>query len=282
MTDVSHATFSLRAAQDKLGLSRTVLAGLIAEGFVSPARGPRNAYRFSFQDLALLRTAHALRQSGIAPRKILQALARLKAALPEELPLTGLRITAVGTDVAVRERGGNLASADGQLLMDFEVATAGATVAFIDRDRRRPARGGEAPADDPQAWLRHGEAREAAGDAAGAEAAYRRALAIAPDHVGAYLNLGALLCEGGHCDAAAEVYEAAIGHCAESPSVWFNRGIALEDQDRPTEAQESYERCLALDPGLADAHFNLGRLHEQLGDARGALRHYNAYRRLRP
>lgn len=275
-----HATFSLRTAQEKLGLSRTVLAGLIAEGFVTPARGPRNAYRFSFQDLALLRTAHTLRQSGIAPRKILQALGRLKAALPEALPLTGLRITAVGTDVAVRERGGTLASTSGQLLIDFEVAAAGASVRFI--DRAAPAAPRSAPPEDPRAWLRRGEACEAAGDAPGAESAYRQALALAPDFADAYLNLGAMLCEGGHGDAAVALYEAAIAECADSPWVWFNRAIALEDQDRLPEALASYERSLALDPGLADAHYNLGRLREQLGDARGALRHFNAYRRLRP
>ena len=33
----------------------------------------------------------------------------------------------------------------------------------------------------------------------------------------------------------------------------------------------SYERSLALDPTLADAHYNLGRLREQIGDKRGAL-----------
>ena len=42
----------------------------------------------------------------------------------------------------------------------------------------------------------------------------------------------------------------------------------------------SYERSLALDPTLADAHYNLGRLREQIGDKRGALRHFSADRRL--
>ena len=42
----------------------------------------------------------------------------------------------------------------------------------------------------------------------------------------------------------------------------------------------SYEQSLVLDPTLADAHYNLGRLREQQGDPRGALRHFSAYRRL--
>ena len=35
-----------------------------------------------------------------------------------------------------------------------------------------------------------------------------------------------------------------------------------------------------LQPDLADAHYNAARLHEQLGDAKNAVRHFSAYRRL--
>jgi len=31
---------------------------------------------------------------------------------------------------------------------------------------------------------------------------------------------------------------------------------------------------------LADAHFNIARLKERLGDSQSALRHFNAYRKL--
>lgn len=268
------ATFSLRGAQEKLGVSRTVLAGLIADGFVTPRRGARNEYRFTFQDLALLRTAHALQRAGVAPRKILASLAKLKAALPAELPLTGLRITAVGSDVAVRDQAGTLETVSGQLLLDFEVAGEGSRVAFLDRR--------EARALSPAEWVRRGESQEAAGDLAAAEAAYRQALALAADTVDAYLNLGAMWCESGRCAEAVALYDEAVAACADTASLWFNRAIALEEQQRFADAMESYERSLSLDPGLADAHFNLGRLLEQLGERRGALRHFNAYRRLTP
>ena len=56
--------------------------------------------------------------------------------------------------------------------------------------------------------------------------------------------------------------------------------IALEDAGRIEDALASYERCMALSPGMADAHYNAARLHQQLGDARQAVRHFNAYRRL--
>ncbi|SDI92484.1 hypothetical protein SAMN04487926_12761 [Paraburkholderia steynii] len=92
----------MRELQGMLGVSRSVLSGLVAAGFVSPTRGPRNAWRFTFQDAVLLRTAMQLRAARIPPRKIIAALSRLREALPDELPLTGIRVSAVGNEVAVR------------------------------------------------------------------------------------------------------------------------------------------------------------------------------------
>jgi tetratricopeptide (TPR) repeat protein len=108
---------------------------LIANGFVRPTRGPRNEYRFSFRDVVLLRTAHQLQAADIPTRKIVRALQQLKSRLPSELPLSGLRITAVGSKVAVRERGSQWEAESGQLLMDFEVAAQAGSVAFVAHQR---------------------------------------------------------------------------------------------------------------------------------------------------
>jgi tetratricopeptide (TPR) repeat protein len=267
------ATYSLRRVQAMLGLSRTIVAGLIAEGFVTPTRGPRNQWRFSFQDLMLLRTAHALQASKIPPRRILRSLARLKATLPQELPLTGLRITAIGADVAVRDRDGQWQSDSGQLLMDFDVTPLARSVAFLARDTSPPAPPG-APA-----WFERAMAFEDT-DPAAAEAAYRKALALAPDLEEAYLNLGALLSEASRFEELAALCDDAVAHCPASALAHFNRGVALDHLERLPEAMASYEQSLTLDCTLADAHYNLARLHEQLGDKRGALRHFSAYRRL--
>jgi tetratricopeptide (TPR) repeat protein len=271
--DDDPSTFTLRRVQAMLGLSRTTVAGLIAEGFVAPTRGRRNEWRFTFQDLMLLRTAHALQESKIPPRKILRSLARLKATLPQELPLTGLRITAVGADVAVRDRHGQWQADSGQLLMDFDVAPVAGSVAFLARSASSPA------GPDAAAWFERGVALEAT-DPAGAEAAYRQVLVLAPDRAEAYLNLGALWSEAGRFAELAELSEQAVAHCPDEALVHFNRGVALDHLERLPEAVASYERSLALDPALADAHYNLGRLREQLGDQHGALRHFSAYRRL--
>src|SRR5207344_1945193 len=109
-------TYSLRDLESMLGLSKAVLRGLIASGFVTPSRGPRREYRFTFQDVVLLRTAHGLQAARIPPRKILRSLRQLRATLPDELPLTGLRITAVGSEIAVRDGAAQWQVDSGQLL----------------------------------------------------------------------------------------------------------------------------------------------------------------------
>ena len=269
------STYTLKSIEKMLGIGRSVITSIVNAGFVTPARGTRNELRFSFQDVVLLRTAHHLMAANIPSRRMLRSLKKLKSRLPKELPLSGLRISAVGNDVVVRDGSAQWEAESGQLLMDFEIAHDDGAVTFFARD---PVPVERAVA-DADLWFARAEALEAK-DAGAAEKAYRRALQLAPDHTDSYLNLGALLCEAGRCAEAVKLYDIAIQHCPQAPLLYFNRGIALEDRNRVTEALASYERCLELDPDLADAHYNAARLYEQSGQAQKAVRHYSAYRRL--
>jgi len=260
-----------------LGISRAIIDRLVRAGFVSPTRGRRNEHRFEFRDVMLLRTAYDLQQAHIPPRKILRSLQSLRASLPRELPLTGLRISAVGEEVAVRTRDSTWEATSGQMLMDFEVMSNGGGLAFI--DPRTPENTASTTDQTPEALVNLGASLEAT-DPAGAEAAYRSALEAAPDFVDAILNLGALLCDTRRCAEAVQLYEKALPTITASAPVHFNHAIALEDAGQLTAAAQAYARALELDPGLADAHYNLGRLHEQLQNPQAALRHFSAYRRL--
>ena len=273
--------YTIRSIQEMLGLSRGVIAGMIAAGFVSPGRGPRNEYRFTFQDVVLLRTAAELRAARIAPRRILQALRRLREKLPAELPFAGLRISAVGNDVTVKEGGSQWQADSVQLVMDFQFAPARGTVTYLQRPTAAAAAAQKAAstADAVDAAFSLGEALEST-DRRAAEAAYRRVLALDPDHADAYLNLGALLCEAKRCREAVALYDEALRRRPGEALLHFNRAVALEDQGRPLEALAAYNASLLLQPDLADAHYNAARLHEQLGDAKNAVRHFSAYRRL--
>ena len=230
----------------------------------------------------LLRTAVELRAAHIAPRKILAALRKLNATLPAELPLTGLRITAVGNDVTVRDGRSQWQAESGQLVMDFEVArrpraaSASCSAAHRRRRRRTPAGGGRC-----RELVRAAARRSRRATGAAAEAAYRTALALDPEHADASLNLGALALRS--AAAATRPSRSTTRPCGAIPDealLHFNRAIALEDQGRLAEALASYNTSLRLAPDLADAHFNAARLHEQLGDAKKAVRHLSAYRRL--
>ena len=62
-------SYGVRDVEKLLRLPRSAIRALIGAGFVSPARGPRGAWRFSFQDLILLRTAQALADAKVPQRR---------------------------------------------------------------------------------------------------------------------------------------------------------------------------------------------------------------------
>jgi tetratricopeptide (TPR) repeat protein len=267
----NEVVYTLRAIQDMLGLSRRAVLGLVEAGFVKPGRGPRNAYRFRFQDVVLLRTAQALRDAHMPTRRIVRALRNLRERLPETAPLTGLRITAVGDDIAVREDGQDVALESGQWLFDFDVARRGEVLAFPDRSARA------AMAMD--ALIGQAQALETS-DPAAAVAAYQQAIAEHSDDPDGYLGFGALLYEWRRYDEALAVYDAALATLPDSSELHYNRAIVLEDLGHEEEALLAYEHALALDETFADAHWNAARLYEQRDRVKDALRHFSAYRRL--
>ena len=108
-----------------LHLSRSTIRGLISRGFVSPARGPRREYRFSFQDLVTLRAARALVQAKVPPRRIGRSLLALRRQLPKSVPLTGFTICAVGNEVVVRRDGSHWQPESGQYLLELDVSVSG-------------------------------------------------------------------------------------------------------------------------------------------------------------
>ncbi|VXC84503.1 conserved hypothetical protein [Burkholderia sp. 8Y] len=266
--------YSLRDVQRMLGVSRTVVERLIAAGFISPASGERRERRFTFQDVVMLRTAHALRVAGVSPMKIVRALDHLRKSWGREGSLTGVRIAAFGDRVAVRDESSRQWDAEtGQQLLDFEEAQASGNVASMQAPREQRAR------EEAAELFRQARGLED-DDLDAAEVAYRKALERVPDYTDASLNLGGILMDSGRFDEAIAVYQEALRYRANDPVLLFNIGVALEDSGRFREALLSYERCIEHAPDFADAHFNAARIHEELGEATKAIRHFNAYRLL--
>jgi tetratricopeptide (TPR) repeat protein len=276
--------YSAEQVAGLLGLTLGQVRSFVRAGVIDPERGPRGELRFSFQDLVFLRVVKGLASSRVPARRVRQALRRLREQLPDGQPLSGVRLSAQGSDVVVREHDRVWSPASGQYLLDFETrAGAGAAVPIPGRARGEAARAeSEAPVEltaTADGWYALACELEE-GDPAQARAAYERALALDPGHADAHVNLGCLEHEGGRLREAELHYRAALAARPRDPTAAFDLGVVLEDLGRLDDACKAYEQALAAEPGCADAHYNLARLHDRLGDPAGAIRHLQAYRRI--
>jgi tetratricopeptide (TPR) repeat protein len=263
--------YSLQDVGRLLGLRRSIIRRLIDAGFVSPQRGPRRQYRFSFQDLVVLRTAQSLVDAKLPTARILRSLRRLRTQLPSELPLSGLRVEAVGDAVVVRDGAALWQPDDGQYVLRFHVEAPRGRLAFLDV----PA----APVPSAQGLFERAIPLEEA-QPEQACALYRQAVAADPTFAAAYTNLGRLQHDQRHWDEAESIYRAGLAQCGADADLCFNLALLLEDMQRPREAADMYRGALAADPELAQAHYNLAVLCEAAGSAQEAIRHFAAYRRL--
>jgi len=263
--------YSTREVSEVLGLPTSTILSWTRAGLLTPLRGPRGAYYFSFQDIALLRTARDLLDADVSSRRIKRTLETLRGALPGGRPLSAVHMVAQGDRVLIRD-GERVWDADsGQLVIDLESSSddsdpEGATAAQADLGA----------ADD---WYDAAvDLEREAPDRA--KAAYLRALTLDPGHSEAHLNLGRLLHEAGDVAEAETHYRIALQTDPSSARAFYNLGVALEDQGRGPAAAEAYEAALRLNPELAVAHFNLSRLCETAGRQTDALAHLAAYKRI--
>ena len=146
-------------------------------------------------------------------------------------------------------------------------------------------------------WYEHALAIEHT-DPAAALAAYERAIAGRPSFADAWCNLGRLHHDHGPSGTqpgqrhgrlalAESCYRIALCLRDDIALYWFNLGVVVEDQHRHAEAIAAYERALAIDPHMADPHYNLARLYELTARRAGndvlmrrAVRHLTSYRSL--
>ncbi len=269
---------STAAVSRVLGMKEQRIRALVRSGLCRPARQGRS-YAFSFQDLVVLRAAHGLMEQSVPAGRVKRALAALVEQLPDDRGLSGLRVFAAGDHVAVRDGGSAWHAETGQTLLNFDVDELAERVEDI-RKSERPAL---ALVED-HGVLAQREFERAieleAYDPATACDAYSRALALDPDLVDAYVNLGRIAQSVGDSREAARLYHEALERSPADPIIHFNLALALEDTRGAGAAAAHYERAIELDPEFADAHYNLAGLCEQLGRKTDAVRHYHAYKRL--
>jgi tetratricopeptide (TPR) repeat protein len=273
----SPSGYSTKDVAALLGLSAEQVRSYVRAGFLSPEQGPRGEYYFSFQDLILLRTAKGLLAARVPRRRVRLALQNLREQLPDDRALTGVRISAQGHHVVVRDGRDVWNPESGQAVFDFELSELAREASTL------PLRTVEAePDEEPEGaadWYERGSELEEVSPEE-AMAAYRRALEIDPGLADAHVNLGRLLHESGRAAEAERHYRLALAARPEDPTAAFNLGVALQDLGRLQEAAEAYESALEIDRDLADAHYNLSGLYERLGQPEAAFRHLRTYRTL--
>ena len=260
--------YSAQDLKKLFNLSGALLKSLADDGFIAPEKSGA-ASRYSFQDLLVLRTASALRAAKIPARKITQALQKLRDTLPHS-NMNALAVAPAGRDIVVREGPLQWEYDSGQFALPLAVDPPRSKVTALKSDE------GPAQAQKAEHLFADGFELEDT-DIQAALKAYEACLKIDPDHVDARINLGRLLHVEGDLKRAEKVYRE-----AKNPNalLHFNFGVLLEDAGNEPESMIQYRHAIALDPAMADAHFNLARLHENAQQPREALRHLLAYRRL--
>jgi tetratricopeptide (TPR) repeat protein len=256
------------------GLSAAAVRALTRAGHLNPVRRA-GRLNYSFQDLIVLRTASALRAANIPAQRINRTLEKLRAALPPGATLKKLSLTALGDRIAIREGKMLWESESGQYALALDIDDEPAGLHVMRPVAASDAASTEAANTADELYAKAFDLEES--NPLAARAAYEASLKADAQHVEARINLGRLLHLAGLLKDAEAVYRSAV---RAEPLIAFNLGVLLEDLQRPVEAIAAYRDALALDPQLADAHFNLARLYEEASDSKASLRHLLAYRRM--
>lgn len=105
-------------------------------------------------------------------------------------------------------------------------------------------------------YCAHASLLERQGNFAGAEAHYRSALALQPDHLVALNRLGITLNKLGRHAEASESFAKAIALHPDQAHLYNNLGFSLILEGRYTEAEKAARRALELRPRFARARMN--------------------------
>lgn len=270
--------YSTREVAGLAGLPENRVRRWARAGVLTPSKDPQGRWRYSFQDLAVLRAAGKLLEANVTVNRVTRALSLLREQLPAGRPLSAVRILVTGERVIVKDRLSSWEPESGQCALDFDVQAMSAQVApqLPRKPREEPGKPAETADDLYESALD----LELAGRFDAARETYEAVLRHFPNLVGARINLGRLLHAAGRLDQAESHYRAALEQRPGNALAAFNLGVALEDQGKDEAAAEAYRVAIATDEEYADAHYNLSRLLEAQGDARGAFRHLSRFRRL--
>ena len=266
-------SYATRDVSELIGLNADQVRHYVRRGLLAPERGEHGEYRFSFQDVVLLRTAKGLLDAQVSSRRAYKVLLKLKSELAEVKSLSAVRIFADGNNVVVREDTSVWNAESGQGHLNFAVSELADNVAALEqRARQTRSVADELDSDD---WYNLGLDLEEA-DPERAPDAYMRAIALDPKNADALVNLGRLFQMKGQLKQARRYYRRALDCDADHQLALYNLGTLFDELEELDTAAEYYRRALRI----PDAHYNLARICEIRGDELAALRHLRQYQQL--
>lgn len=265
--------YTTSEVSELIGLKPGQVRHLVRRSLLAPLRGERGEYRFGFQDVVLLRTAKGLLESRVSSRRAVRALLKVRSGLPSDKGLASVRIFADGNNVLVREDNRVWEAETGQNHFDFDQPAPARQVARIaDRDLVVVREPDTLDSDD---WYNLGLDLEDASSPRAIDA-YAKAIELNPANADAYVNLGRLLQLRGDIKRAKRHYERALDLVPNHQLALYNLGTVFDELNELDSAADYYLRA----PAVPDAHFNLARIFELLGDELAARRHMRNYRDL--
>ena len=256
-----------------LQISSRQLQGWERAGIVAPQQS------YTFQDLGQLRILRALREEDVSVALIRHSIVAMKAVAGMANPLLEASLVRTGTRLAFRHHGAMVDPIRRQLLFDFERLENGRGPSVSSEPLQlKPS--AESPQQGVQELFLSAVQAEEAGEKARAMKLYQEMMELDPTFAPAWINLGTIHFHLREFDWAERLYRRATEIDPSYVLAFFDLGNVLDEMQRLSESITAYRRAVALAPGYADAHYNLALAHERRGEARAALRHWQAYARL--
>lgn len=278
-----HPEYTTTTLTELLGVSVDTVRGWVKAGLLEPTWTSHGVWYFDFRQATAAKTLCDLARRGVSLKRMRKSLEQLRAWLPEaEQPLQQLAVLERDGNLMVRLAEGTLAATDGQLVIDFDHPTE--AVPEDDGPRLRigdhhAAARQESIARSAAEWFDVAVEQQSAGLLAEAVTSYREALLAGGPDAQTCFDLAGVLHALGRRPEAIERYRQAVEIDPRFSDAWNNLGTALAEADHLDEACAAFRRALAIDASDLRAHYNLADTLDDMGLAREAAPHWQAFLR---
>ncbi len=239
---------------------------------------------YGFSDLIALRTLFGLKESGVRPVRVREALTALRVKLKDVAdPLRELKVYSDGKRIGVHVAGQRMEPVTGQLLFDFDSDYLKKLLSFSAKAEAPSAPKQRRTQEQAEAWFQKGiELEQTGAPIEQAISAYEQAIAADAASGGALVNLGTIYFKKRDWKQAEKYYRLAIEVDPSYALAEFNLANLFDERGECARAIEHYQAAVALDPNYADAHYNVALLYQGIGQLMKALKHWQSYLKLDP